>query len=77
MKMILGVCMSYDEVQRYKLAVVTSENIQSILSPKNKDATCFTQFVVDNVHRNLVAVCGKGYFTVTQIINRNLRISLY
>ena len=30
--------MSYDEVQRYKLVVVTSENIQSILSPKNKDA---------------------------------------
>ena len=55
--------MLYDEVQRYKLVAVTSENIKSILSLKNKDSTCFTEFVADNFHRNLVTVDGKGRFT--------------
>ena len=41
MKIILGVCMSYDEVQRYKLVAATSENIQSILTPKKQGCNMF------------------------------------
>ena len=46
-----------------RLSLLHQKRFKVYFHQKSKDATCFTQFVADNVHRNLVTLDGKGRFT--------------
>ena len=46
-----------------RLSLLHQKTFKVYFHQKSKDATCFTQFVADNVHRNLVTLDGKGRFT--------------
>ena len=54
----LGFSISYDEVNRYKLSVIQSESLNSLLAEYFPGT--FTQWVADNVDHNVASLDGNG-----------------
>ena len=56
----LGLCLSYNEVTRYKQSVVNTENVVS--TTPQCSAGSFTQWVADNVDHNIATIDGHNTF---------------
>jgi len=56
----LGFSFQYDEVNRYKQSVISSESLDSILT-KYLPGT-FTQCVADKIDQNVVTLDGRVHF---------------
>ena len=69
----LGFCESYDQVLKFKQAVVINESIDDLL--QNDEG--FTTFVVDNVDHNIATLDGSGTFhgmgAITVIMKKEQR----